>query len=54
MSEEQKNSELEIEEIRRRVEYLASTDTISLTEKIAIAKKALEIIEEDKVKRAVK
>ncbi len=41
------NSEKEkkIEEIQRRMEYLKNTDQISISEKIAITKKALEIIE---------
>ena len=36
---------MEIDEIRRRIAYLINTDEISVTDRIAIAKKALEIIE---------
>ena len=38
----------EVEEIRRRIDYLINTDQISDMEKIVIAKKALEIIEKSK------
>jgi hypothetical protein len=37
--------ELEIEEIQRRLEYLKSTDQISIAKKLAIVKKALEIVD---------
>ena len=37
--------EQEIEEIWRRLEYIKNTDQISISEKIAIARKALEVIE---------
>lgn len=53
MSEAQENGGREIEEIERRIAYLASTDKISLTEKIEIARKAIEIIEKDKETRGV-
>ena len=53
MSEEQENRKHEIEEIKRRIEYLVSTDKISISEKIAIAKRALEIIEKDKVEKGI-
>lgn len=40
----------EIEEIRRRIDYLLTTDQISISDKIAIARRALEIIEGGKSK----
>jgi hypothetical protein len=42
------NIEKDIEEIKKRMEYLKSTDQISITEKIAIVKRALKIIDESK------
>ena len=53
MSEEQENRKHEIEEIKRRIEYLVSTDKIWISEKIDIAKRALEIIEKDKVEKGI-
>jgi hypothetical protein len=44
MSNESKRQQ-EIEELARRMEYLNNTDQLSISEKIAIARKALEIIE---------
>ena len=41
----------EMEEIWRRIDYLKKTDNPSLAEKIAVAKKALKIIEKDERKR---
>ena len=43
----------EVEEIRRRIDYLMSTSEISVSEKIVILKKALEIIEQGKTKEEV-
>ena len=43
----------EIEEIKRRIDYLMSSSETSVSEKIVIAKKALEIIEQSKKKEAV-
>ena len=48
-SEKQK----EIEEIQRRIEYLINTDQISDSEKLAIANKALKIIELSERKEVV-
>lgn len=48
-SEKQK----EIEEIQRRIEYLINTDQISGSEKLAIANKALKIIELSERKEVV-
>lgn len=39
------NTAEEIEEIKKRIEFLIRTGDISLYDKIAIAKKALEILE---------
>ena len=36
----------EIEEIQRRIEYLKNTDSITLSDKVAILKKALEVLED--------
>ncbi len=44
MSEDEKKQEL-IEEIQRRIKYLISTDEISDSEKVTIARKALNLIE---------
>jgi len=43
-SEKQK----EIAEIQLRIQHLQDTDQISISDKIAIAKQALEILEKDK------
>ena len=43
-SEKQK----EIAEIQQRIQHLQDTDQISISNKIAIAKQALDIIEKDK------
>jgi len=51
MTKEPKNSAEEIEEIKRRIDYLVRTDQISVSDKIAIAKKALEIIEKSETDR---
>jgi len=54
MSEENKSvKQKEIEEIQRRIEYLINTDQISDSEKVAIASKALKIIEQSEGKEAV-
>jgi hypothetical protein len=44
MIEDKQKQEL-IEEIRRRIEYLVSTDEISDDEKVAIARNALNILD---------
>jgi len=51
MTKEPKNSAEEIEEIKRRIDYLVRTDQISVSDKIAIAKKALEIIEKSETEK---
>ncbi len=51
MTKEPKNSAEEIEEIKRRIDYLVRTDQISVSDKIAIAKKALEIIEKSEAEK---
>ena len=43
--ENESDKQKEIAEIQRRMEYLRNTDQIAISEKIAITKKALEIIE---------
>ena len=45
--------EKEIEEIKRRIDYLVNTDEISISDKIAIAKKALQVIEDSETEKAV-
>ena len=45
--------EKEIEEIKRRIDYLVNTDEISISDKIAIAKKALQVIEDNETEKAV-
>ena len=45
--------EKEIEEIKRRIDYLINTEEISISDKIAIAKKALQVIEDNKTEKAV-
>lgn len=42
----------EISEIESRIEYLKNTDQISIAEKIAIIKQALEIIEKNKTEKS--
>ena len=44
MSEDKEKQEM-IREIRRRIEYLVSTDEISDDEKVAIARNALNILD---------
>ena len=41
----------EIEEILRRMDYLKKTNHISISEKIAITKRALEIIEKSEANK---
>lgn len=43
----------ESEEIKRRIDYLINTDEISAPDKIAIAMKALKIVEESKMEKEV-
>ena len=43
--ENESEKQREIAEIQRRMEYLRNTDQISISEKITITKKALEIFE---------
>lgn len=47
------NKERELAEIKRRLDYLITTDGISDSEKVAILKNALEIIEKSKVEGEV-
>lgn len=43
----------EVEELQRRIDFLIQTDQISDIEKLAIARKALEIIEQCKREEVV-
>ena len=47
------DSEKDLQEIRQRIEYLGNTDQLSVSEKIAITKMALEIIENSETKKEV-
>ena len=51
---EEKQKQALIEEIQRRIKYLISTDRISDTEKVVIARKALSIIKDGQREQVVK
>ena len=51
---DEKQKQILIEEIQRRIEYLISTDEISDAKKVEIAREALNIIENGEKEGAVK
>lgn len=49
-----KNKNVEVKELRQRIQYLIETDKIPDSDKLALALRALEIVKQTKVQRRQK